>query len=67
MDFLALPEVTKLSTGTKFDHLLVIVDRYSKYAICIAMPTNHITIHVINAYHQYVYPHFGLPEDIVSD
>ena len=67
MDFLALPEVTQVSTGTKFDNLLVIVDGYSKYTICIAMRANHTTTHVINACYQYVYPHFVLPEDIVSD
>ena len=67
MDFLALPEVPQLFTGTTFDHLLVIVDRYGKYTICIAMPANYTTTKVINAYNQCVYIHFGMPEDIVSD
>ena len=67
MDFLALPKIKQPSTGMKFDHHLVIVDRSSKYTICIAMPANHITTHVIHAYYQDMYPHFGLPEDIVSD
>ena len=64
--FLALPEVIQLSIGTKFDHLLVIVDRYDKYSLCIAMPDNYSTTIVINAYYQYVKQHFELLEDIVS-
>lgn len=57
----------QLSTGSKFNHLLVIVDGYSKYAICIAKPGNHNNTCAINTYYQYVYLYFVVLEDIVND
>lgn len=66
MDVLALSDVTQLSTVTKFDNLLVMLDRYSQYTLFMAMPTNDTTTHMINAYYQCAYLYLESLENIVS-
>ena len=67
MEFLTRSEVTELSTGMTIDHILVIVDKYSKYTLCIAIAVNNTTTHIANTYYKYIYTYFVLPEDLVSD
>jgi len=67
MDFLFLPQVTNKTTQVSYDHVWVIVDRFSKYTIILALPFNHTGEHLINVYYNSVYPFFSLPWDIVTD
>ena len=67
MDFLFLPKVTNNLTGVSYDHVWVIVDRFSKYTIILPLPVNHTAEHIVDLFYRAVYPFFGLPKDIVSD
>jgi len=50
-----------------YDHVWVIVDRFSKYTIILPLPLNYIAEHLINVYNNSVSPFFGLPQDILTD
>jgi len=67
MDFLFLPQVTNKTMQVSYDHVWVIVDRFSKYTIILPLPLNYTAEHLINVYNNSVYPFFGLPQDIVTD
>jgi len=67
MDFLYLPQVTNKTMQVLYDHVWVIVDRFSKYTIILPLPLNYTAEHLINVYNNSVYPFFGLPQDIVTD
>jgi len=43
------------------------VDRLSKYTIILALLLNYTAEHLINIYNYFVYPFFGLPQDIRTD
>jgi len=67
MDFLCLPQVTNKTTQVLYDHIWVIVDRFSKYTIILPLPINYTTEHLINVYNNSVYLFFGFPQDVVTD
>jgi len=67
MDFLFLPQVTNKTMQVSYDHVWVIVYRFSKYTIILPLPLNFTAEHLINVYNNSVYPFFGLPQDIVTD
>jgi len=67
MDFLFLPQVTNKTMQVLYDHLWVIVDRFSKYIIILLLPLNYTAEHLINVNKNSEYPFFGLPQDIVTD
>jgi len=67
MDFLFLPQVTNKTTQVSYDHVWVIVDRFSKYTIIPPLPLNYTAVQLINVYYTSIYPFFGLPQDIVTD
>jgi len=67
MDFLFLPQVTNKTTQVSYDHVWVIVDRFSKYTIIFPLPLNYTAEDLINIYNNSVYPFFGLLQDIVTD
>jgi len=67
MDFLFLSQVTNKSTQVSYDHVWVIVDRFSKYTIILPLPLNYTAVQLINTYYTSIYPFFGLPQDIVTD
>ena len=50
-----------------YDHVWVVVERFSKYTIILPLPLNYTTIQLINVYYTFIYPFFGLPQDIVTD
>jgi len=50
-----------------YNHVWVIVDRFSKYTIILSLPLNYTAEHLINVYNNSVYPFFGLPQDIITD
>jgi len=67
MDFLFLPQVTNKTMQVSYDHVWVIVDRFSKYTIILPLPHNYTAEYVINVYNNSIYPFFSLPQDIVTD
>jgi len=67
MDFLFLSQVTNKTTQVSYDHVWVIVDRFSKYAIILPLHLNYTAEHLINVYNNSIYPFFGLQQDIVTD
>jgi len=67
LNFLFFPQGTNKSTQALYDHMWVIVDRFSKYMIILPLPLNHTTVQLINTYYTSIYPFFGLPQDIVTD
>jgi len=67
IDFLFLLQVTNKTTQVSFDHVWVIVDGFSKYMIILSLPLNYTAEYLINIYNYFVYPFFGLTQDIVTD
>jgi len=67
IDFLFLPQVTNKSTQVSYDHVWVVVDRFSKYTIILPLPLNYTAIQLINISYTSIYPFFGLPHNIVTD
>jgi len=67
MDFLFLPQVTHKTTQVSYDHVWVIMDRFSKYTIILPLPLNYTAEHLINIYYNSLYAFFGLLQDIVTD
>jgi len=67
MDFLFLPKVTNKTMQVSYDHVWVIVDRFSKYTIILPLPLNYTAEHLINVYYNSVYSFFDLPQDIITD
>jgi len=67
MDFLFLPQITNQIMQVSYDHVWVIVDRFSKYTIILPLPLNYTAEYLINVYYNSIYPFFGLPQDIVTD
>ena len=63
MDFLTKLPLTK---GNQ-DAILVIVDRLTKMAFFLPINENATAKDVANVYFHYIFPHFGLPKNIVSD
>ena len=61
MDFLFLLQVTNKTTQVSYDHVWVIVDRFSQYTIILPLPLNYTAEHLINVYNNSIYPFFGLP------
>jgi len=61
IDFLFLSQVTNKMTQVWYNHIWVIVDRFSKYMIILSLPLNYTAEHLINVYYNSVYPFFGLP------
>jgi len=61
MDFLFLAQVTNKTTQVSYDHVWVIVDRFSKYKIILPLSLNYTAEYLINVYNNSVYPFFGLP------
>ena len=48
MDFLFLLQVTNKTMQVSYDHVWVIVDRFSKYMIILPLPLNYTAEHLIN-------------------
>jgi len=67
IDFLFLPQVTNKTTQVLYDHVCVIMDRFSKYTIILLLPLNYDAMYLVMLYYQSEYPFFGLPQDIVID
>jgi len=67
IDILFLPQVTNKSTQVSYDHVWVIVDRFSKYTIILPLPLNYTAVQLINTYYTSIYPFFDLPQDIVTN
>jgi len=67
MDFLFLPQVTNKTMPLLYDHVWVIVDRFSKYTIIIPLPIKYTATQLINFNNTFIYPFFGLPQDIVTN
>jgi len=67
MDFLFLPLVTNKTTQVSYDHVWVVVDRFSKYTIILSLPLKYTAVQLINVNYASIYPFFGLPQDIVTD
>jgi len=60
MDFRFLPQVTNKTTQVSYDHVWVIVDRFSKYMIILPLPLNYTAEDLIHVYYNSIYPFFGL-------
>jgi len=67
MDFLFLPQVTNKIMQVSYDHVWVIMDRFSKYTIILPRRLNCIAEHLITVYYNSIYPFFGLLQDIITD
>ena len=50
-----------------FESILVVVDRFSKYAVFVPTPSECPTEEAARIFFGKVVKHFGMPEDIVSD
>ena len=62
MDFITgMPEVDDLGS------ILVVVDRFSKYAVFIAAPQSCTTNAALELFLKHVVKIFGLPKDVISD
>ena len=62
MDFISgLPKINGMSS------IMVVVDRFSKYAIFIHAPHGCPADVAADLFYKYVVKYFRLPEDIVSD
>lgn len=62
MNFISgFPKVNNLSS------VMVVADKFSKFAIFMASPDSCTTEIVVDLFHKNVVRHFGIPSDIVSD
>lgn len=67
MDFITgLPE-SSTRNGRRCDSVLVIVDRFSKYAFYLAVTKTMTAAGLADTFFDKVFPRLGLPEGIVSD
>lgn len=62
MDF-----VEGLPKPVRFDTILVIIDKYTKYGHFIPLAHPYTAMHVAQSFMQNVYKLHGLPESIISD
>ena len=62
MDF-----ISKFLKVEGFGSVLVVVNRFSKYAVFIPTPSECLVKEVARIFFSNVVKHFGMPEDIVSD
>jgi hypothetical protein len=67
MDFLMLPATQMTKDGLVYDHVLVIVDRFSKFTMIIPIPVNCSAEDFKRIFHNQVYGFWGMPCDIVTD
>ena len=68
MDFITkLPVSKEPGTGTKYDSIIVIVDRLSKYAYFIPFQETHTASDTAHVFLKNVVSNHGLPKEIISD
>jgi hypothetical protein len=67
IDFMRLPETEYPVTKTRLNQVIVVVDRFSKYAILIPSRTDDDTEVVFQLLWEKVFSVFGIPETITSD
>ena len=69
MDFLFLPPKVRKEHGQEIIHQQVwtIVNRFSKYVKILPLTKNTTADNLISKLFYYVYPDWGMPQDIVSD
>ena len=61
-----LPE-SKIIAGKIADTILVVIDRYTKYAIYIPTTTRVTSDSLVTLLFQNIFERFGIPDEIVSD
>ena len=74
---LPVPETSWLSVSMDFisrfpkidgkTSIMVVVDRFSKYSVCIAAPELCSSEVAADLFYKYMVKYFGVPADIVSD
>jgi transposase InsO family protein len=68
MDFVTgLPLSKDPVTENAYDSILVIVDRFTKYALMIPFRRDYTTVQLAQVIKDRLFRHFGLPKSIISD
>jgi len=67
MDVLYLPEAKGTIPVVTFSHLWVIVNRFSRYKILIALKKGHTAQDLVDLYMERVYAIFSFQMDMVTD
>ena len=67
MDFVYLSKVQPTKNGPIYDHLQVIVDRFSKQTLCIKLLEEATAEDLIRIFQTRIYSVFSISKDIVSD
>ena len=69
MDFLSLPPKVRKEHGQEiiYDQVGTIVDRFPQYVRMLPLTKNATADNLISKLFYYVYPDWGMPQDIVSD